>query len=138
MKCVKEQPVKRITLKKVVGHRPVLHQKCHYFFVLIKWFRKNPILHIHLISRKIYMCKSVRLQQNILSQCSFSAFRYELFFVLSSVPSIENPSLLCICFSSLNTLCCWPGLSVNGHGRVGEQVGKREIAKLPQISTKKG
>ena len=28
--------------KNVVGHRPFLHQKCPYFFDLIKWLRKKP------------------------------------------------------------------------------------------------
>ena len=34
----------KILQEKVVGHRPILHQKCHYFFDLIKWFRKKPNL----------------------------------------------------------------------------------------------
>ena len=39
--------------KESLGHRHILHQKCPYFFDLIKQFRKKPISPFHYISKKI-------------------------------------------------------------------------------------
>ena len=55
-------------------HRPFLHQKCPYFFDLIKWFRKKPDLSTYLSEARHHNKKKPAEGRFFLLWCQASAF----------------------------------------------------------------